>query len=284
MGLRARVRLDEGLALQVAWQLDGGGQRRQTPVLELAAPPPPLTVSPSRRVRSVLLYSHYTYGLGHLRRNTAIAHFLLKGDPELKVVLVTGSPFVGSVPMPAGVSIVRLPRIRRASAAVNVGAETYQPLEPGQTMPRLWAERAGLLASTLLRVRPDVFLVDHAPLGTKGELALALSMARETLPSTRVVIGLRDVLDDPEAVRQVWREQGIHEALETFYDRILVYGSQELFDSCSAYGFSAAVVREQYEFARRKLARLADLLPGIYRAAFRIDAADRTSRVNEFSL
>lgn len=235
MGLHARVRLDEGLALQVAWQLDGGGQRRQTPATEPAAPPSLLTVSPRSGVRSVLLYSHDTYGLGHLRRNTAIAHALLGRDPELKIVLLTGSPVVNDVPIPAGVDIVHLPSV------VKVGRESYQPAQPGRTMPRLFAERSGMLASTLLRVRPDVFLVDHAPLGMKGELALALEMAREILPSTRVVLGLRDVLDDAETVRSLWQEQSIYAALENLYDQILVYGCRELFDVACEYALPAAV-------------------------------------------
>jgi len=45
-----------------------------------------------------------------------------------------------------------------------------------------------------------------------------------------------------------------------------------------------AHVREQYEFARRKLARLAGRITGTYTAAFRIDAGDASSRVNESAL
>jgi predicted glycosyltransferase len=105
-----------------------------------------------------------------------------------------------------------------------------------------------LIASTLLRVRPDVFLVDHAPLGMKGELALALALARKRLPATRVVLGLRDILDDPVAVRRTWREQGVYEALDVFYDQILVYGSQALFDVAAEYEFPQAA-RERTRFA-----------------------------------
>lgn len=192
-------------------------------------------------VRSVLLYSHDTYGLGHLRRNTAIAHALLARDPGLSVTLLSGSSMTDQLPVPAGISVVRLPSV------VKVGADQYRPVDPSQTLPALRAERAATISETLLRLRPDVFLVDHAPLGMKGELSLALRTARRLLPSTRVVLGLRDILDDRAVVRQAWREQGVYRAMEAFYDQILVYGSRELFDVTVEYGFPASV-RERTTF------------------------------------
>ena len=105
-------------------------------------------------------------------------------------------------------------------------------------MSGLVAERAAIITSTLTRVRPDVFLVDHAPLGIKGELAPALKMARKELPDTRVMIGLRDVIDDPAAVKQAWREKGIYEVLEQLYDQVMVYGCQDLYDVTVHYDFS----------------------------------------------
>jgi predicted glycosyltransferase len=86
-------------------------------------------------------------------------------------------------------------------------------------------------------MRPDVFLVDHSPLGIKGELALALRMAREELPHTRVVLGLRDVIDEPAVVRATWAEQGIYEVVEESYDQVLVYGVRALHDITSLYRF-----------------------------------------------
>jgi predicted glycosyltransferase len=108
-------------------------------------------------------------------------------------------------------------------------------------MSGLRAERSGIISSTLLRLRPDVFLVDHTPLGIKRELALALEMAREQLDHTRVMIGLRDVLDDPAVVRGSWEEQGIYRALTDFYDQILVYGCRNVYDVSRQYHFPAAL-------------------------------------------
>jgi predicted glycosyltransferase len=165
----------------------------------------------------------------------------LSRDPGIRIVLLSGSTMATQLAAPLGVSVVRLP------TAVKVGPEQYRSADPSRTLRVVRAERAKLISSALLDLRPDVFLVDHAPLGMKGELVPALAVARERLPATRVVLGLRDILDDPVAVRRVWEEQGVYEALQTFYDRIFVYGSQQLFDVAAEYEFPAAV-RERTRF------------------------------------
>jgi len=231
LGAMPRVRIEDGLGQQVDWQLRSMPRPSSSGIV--AGGLPTQRARPGSAPR-ILLYSHDTYGLGHLRRNTTIAHSLVQRSPELEVTLLTGSPVADQWPFPDAVSIVRLPPV------IKVGAEEYQPVQ-ARSMSAVRAERAGIIASTLLRVRPDVFLVDHAPLGMKGELGLALKMAREELPDTRVVLGLRDVLDDPDAVRATWSAQGVYQILQTAYDQVIVYGSRELFDAVSEYGIPDTV-------------------------------------------
>lgn len=185
---------------------------------------------------TVLLYSHDSYGLGHLRRNTAISHALLNREPSLRVVLLSGSPVAREWPRPRGVEIVQLPVV------IKVGTERYEAAEP-KSMSALRAERAGIIGSTLRRLRPDVFLVDHTPLGIKGELTHALQMVRREFLGTKVMIGLRDVLDDAATVRRSWREQGIYRVLEDSYDRVLVYGCQDIYDVTRQYEFPPNLAR-----------------------------------------
>jgi len=190
----------------------------------------------SANKRSILLYSHDTYGLGHFRRNSAIAHAVRLQDRAVRLVMLTGSALAGDWHLPEAAELVRMPSV------IKVGAEDYRPVTP-RSMSGLRAERAGIIFSTLLNVRPDVFLVDHAPLGMKGELRRSLEMAREHLPGTRVVLGLRDILDDPDTVRRTWTEQGVYSALESLYDKVLVYGCRDLFDVTEQYAFPEGVRR-----------------------------------------
>ncbi len=194
-----------------------------------------LPASSGIRSRRVFLYSHDTFGLGHLRRNLAIARRLLADREAFSVLLLTGSPVAEIWDMPPGLEVQPLPPV------VKTGAERYEAREPGKLFGMVKGYREALILKLVLRDRPDIFLVDHAPAGMNGELLSTLALIRQELPETRVVLGLRDILDSPGAVRALWAEQNIYALLEAAYDDILVYGSRSLFDVAAGYGLSAKI-------------------------------------------
>ncbi|MGC8477309.1 MAG: glycosyltransferase family protein [Acetobacteraceae bacterium] len=199
--------------------------------LPVVVPPVPLALT-ARRPK-VFLYSHDTFGLGHLRRNLAIASALLEGPAPFQVSLLTGSPVIDSWRLPRGLTVQPLPPV------VKTGAETYAARDPGACFPLVKGYREALILKLVLRHRPDILLVDHAPAGMNGELLATLALIRRELPATRAVLGLRDILDAPEAVAEIWRAQDIHSLLDHAYDDILVYGARRMFDVAEAYGLSA---------------------------------------------
>lgn len=182
-----------------------------------------------------LLYSHDTFGLGHLRRNLAIATHLLQRSPRFSVRLLTGSPVATSWPMPAGLEVSPLPPV------IKTGAEEYAARDRSSTFADVKGRREALILQSIIDFRPDVFLVDHAPAGMKKELLSALAFIRAKMPQTRTVLGLRDILDSPKIVRELWRDEGIYELIASAYDRILVYGDQKLFDVVREYELPPAV-------------------------------------------
>jgi predicted glycosyltransferase len=184
----------------------------------------------------VLLYSHDTFGLGHLRRNLAIAtHLLQRRDRPFAVRLLTGSPVATSWPMPAGLEVHPLPPV------IKTGAEEYAARDRSFTFAAVKARREALILQSVIDFRPDVFLVDHAPAGMKKELLETLAFIRAEMRQTRTVLGLRDILDSPKIVRKLWRDEGVYELLESAYDQILVYGNRELFDAVREYELPPAV-------------------------------------------
>ncbi|HLX38977.1 MAG TPA: glycosyltransferase, partial [Ktedonobacteraceae bacterium] len=88
---------------------------------------------------------------------------------------------------------------------------------------------------------PDVFLVDHAPQGLKGEVLPTLAMLRASNPTCLRVLGLRDIVDERAITRHTWMREGIYNTLEQHYDLILVYGSRHLFDIGQEYALQSAV-------------------------------------------
>src|SRR6266508_2051001 len=59
----------------------------------------------------VLIYSHDSFGLGHLRRCRAIAHALVEQHKKLNVLILSGSPIIGRFSFRARVDFVRVPGI-----------------------------------------------------------------------------------------------------------------------------------------------------------------------------
>jgi predicted glycosyltransferase len=57
------------------------------------------------------------------------------------------------------------------------------------------------------------------------------------------VLGLRDVLDEPEVVHEELAEAGLFERIAEHYDRVLVYGQPDILDARSEYEFPDEVAR-----------------------------------------
>ncbi len=177
----------------------------------------------------VSIYSQDSLGLGHLRRNILIGGAFLEARKDSNVLLFADSPVAPFFRLPDRMDHVKLPSIRKVSA--GCWEATRLRIDEGELI-RL---RADLLCNTLLNFRPDLVLVDHMPGGAQGELVPALKALKQAHPACSVVLGLREILDAPEVTQRVWETEGAYEALRRYYDRILIYGSKEMFSTCTTY-------------------------------------------------
>lgn len=59
-----------------------------------------------------------------------------------------------------------------------------------------------MILSTAEAFEPEASIVNKEPLGMKGEVVPTLRFLRQECPGTRIVLGLRDVMDDPGSVYQ----------------------------------------------------------------------------------
>lgn len=190
---------------------------------------------PSAASLRLLMYGHDTYGLGHLRRSLAIASHLGGAIDGLSTLLLTGSPVAHYFDLPAGADYIKMPSV------VKLGDEQYRSRELAMSTDSIGRLRTSIVLEAATHFAPDIVLVDHAPLGAKGELLPALRHLRQHSPDTRIVLGLRDVLDEPERVRAVWQQQDVYSSIEEFYDLVMIYGQADIFDPIEAYGFSGAM-------------------------------------------
>lgn len=181
---------------------------------------------------SFALYSHDSYGLGHLRRNLTLAHSFRARWPRAAQLMVSGTPLTQACVPPDGADCLKLP------AVVKVGDGDYASRTLPLSFQTIRDLRRDVILSAVRRFHPDVFLVDHAPAGLEGELVPALYHLKRAAPRTRLVLGLRDIIDEAKRVRRTWAREGIHELLDDVYDLILVYGERDLYDAVGEYGFS----------------------------------------------
>lgn len=181
----------------------------------------------------ILLYSHDTYGLGHLRRSLSIAGQIAHDLPQASQLLLTGSMVAGAFSLPPRLDLIKLPALsKRSSGRYKARA---LPLTLRQTI--LW--RQEMILHAVDAFKPDLVLVDKAAAGVQGEMLPALHHLRACAPQTRLVLGMRDIEDSPEATRREWQEQGIAHLHAHTYDAILLYGERAFFDPVTAYGMSA---------------------------------------------
>lgn len=180
----------------------------------------------------ILMYSHDSFGLGHLRRTLALAEAFVERDPNTNVLVLTGSTVSGAYRMTKGIDLLKLP------SAVKVGGGKYEADRMSVSFEALKDLRTNLIQTAAESFDPDVFIVDKAPLGMKGEVVPTLEFLKEERPDTLTVLGLRDVMDDPYLVRKSWEEKDVHTVIEELYDMILVYGPREVYDPLPEYGLS----------------------------------------------
>ncbi len=186
----------------------------------------------------LLMYSHDTFGLGHLQRCLKISRVLTSRFPQISILIVTGSPVSHKYEFPPRVDYVKLPAVRK------VGPEKYEPRTLTASFETVLSLRSELVLKTVQSFEPHVLLVDHSPVGMKGELLPTLNWLKTHEHSTITILGLRDIIDSSEAVSRLWHKKGIYDVLEKSYDHIFIYGTQSVYDPLSAYDFNDELRRK----------------------------------------
>lgn len=194
-----------------------------------------MQIAPER----IALYSHDGMGLGHLRRNALLSAALARRLPGSSILLLSGARELRRYPMPRDVDILTLPSFRK------VDKDRYIPRHLRGDAKRLRDLRAAVIRAALLAYQPNLLLVDKVPEGLEGELLPVLPRLRAR--GTRMVLGLRDILDDPGRVREEWTSRRTSETISEFYGEVWIYGDPELYPLVDACGLPH-VVRERSRY------------------------------------
>ncbi len=195
-----------------------------------------MTAAMSNGIRTFLMYAQDGKGMGHITRTTTIAKHLLAAHPNSVAYITTESPVIGEFTLPERCDYLKLPRRMSPTTVVETEAEHEAAIDHFRIHVR-----SRILREAALALAPDLVLVDHEPLGRKGEFREGLYALKEESPTTKFVFGLRDIMDGVTRIRAQWRDLGVYDALENVYDGIAVYGSRDLYDVAEAYAIPPSV-------------------------------------------
>lgn len=184
--------------------------------------------------RKLLIYSHDSFGLGHLRRCRSIALNLVASNPELEVMIVSGLPLISQYDFHPRVQIALVPQI------IKQRDGEYRASRNGDLSSAI-EQRSHVILEVALRFQPDVFLVDKEPLGIRGEVAATLEALADR--GCRIVLGLRDVMDDPAVLQREWERKHALDAVERYYDEIWIYGLERIYQPLQGLPLSKNAAR-----------------------------------------
>jgi len=180
----------------------------------------------------LFIYSQDGMGLGHLRRTRNIAEQVLRLEPESRVLAVADAPAAPFFSRLPGLAYAKIPTI------VKTGSSSWTTGSPEQTIAETTDARARQLLGAFREFEPDAVLVDHMPVGARGELKPLLECLSEMRERPALMLGLRDILDLPEVIHETWTSLGVFEALP-LYDEVLIHGSKDVFDTASVYDLAS---------------------------------------------
>ena len=169
------------------------------------------------------MYSHDTYGLGHLRRCLTIAKALTEATPRLWVTILTGSSVADAYSASQNIDLVQLPGICKKPDGSY--ASTQQSVSFEATIKL----RSELIVKTAEALKPQLLITDKEAQGVGGELIPALEYLKQQ--GSTCVLGLREILDDPETLREEWKKKNTLDVIERFYKEIWIYGPDTFYDT-----------------------------------------------------
>jgi len=185
--------------------------------------------------RRILMYSHDTFGLGHLTRTLRIADAIQHRHQNTSILVLSGLPVAPYLPLPPRTDLLKIPSV------LKFGADLYRSRDLDIDFKQVRAMRRGVIRSTAETFQPHVFLVDNVPQGMKNEILPTLEYLNG---KAHVVLNLRDILDDGEVIRRSWEKGGVYETLEEHYGAIHVFGDESIYDAVKEYDLPVATTRQ----------------------------------------
>ncbi len=174
----------------------------------------------------VLIYGHDGRGLGHTVRSVAIAEGIKNAWEGVDVILIGGAREIVKL-SPKGCETIKLPSyftVEENGVFTTKSANTELPIK------ELVKLRKKSILIAVKTYKPDILIVDFCPKGKKREMVKAIQTLKEIKPKSKVILGLRPIVDSPEIALSDNLSPGNCDFINSYYDAVLIYGNREFYD------------------------------------------------------
>lgn len=166
--------------------------------------------------------------MGHLVRSTEIVRSLVK---NFQVYFINGGPVIAGFEIPPQVELIRLPALWLENGQFTVGNSPF-------SVEEIKESRKNQLIAAVDRVQPDCLITEFFPFGRHKllfELLPLVEHIKNTLPDTKIVSSLRDVIGK---VSDSQEEETICRLMNQYFDLLLFHSDakfQRFADSFSRH-------------------------------------------------
>ena len=171
----------------------------------------------------ILMYSHDTFGLGHLRRCRAIAHALVERFKGLQVLIVSGSSIAGAFEFRTRVDFLKIPSV------IKLYNGEYTPLAEHTALDGTLALRRQVIQSTAESFEPDILIVRQGAARAfrraRADAALAEGARHHAGARPARRDGFRRSSCRPNGARA-----DVLAKMDALYDAVWVYGPRDFYD------------------------------------------------------
>ncbi|MBW7982616.1 glycosyl transferase family 28 [Enterobacillus tribolii] len=156
-----------------------------------------------------------------------LANTILTSRPDTEILLINGVRESGIFYFPKGMDSVTLPTY------IKTPDGEYEPCSLGNDVHRLVELRVSIIQAALNAFNPHVMIVDNVPRGAMSELNTVLPLLKQR--NTHLILGLRDIIDEPSVVQRQWKKLDNSTAIRDYYSDVWIYGDAGFYDLTRAY-------------------------------------------------
>lgn len=180
--------------------------------------------------RRVVLYSHDTMGIGHMRRNILIAQLIQERFENVSILVIAGAKVANLFAQSAGIDCLTLPSFKKHENG------SYTTRNLGISANDILDVRSLTILAAVQSYKPDLLIADKIPCGAGGELLPALEWLSQHT-NCRNVLGLREILDTADTVIRDWHNTHCFDVIRNHFGSIWIYGDSTVYDAVKEYQF-----------------------------------------------